>query len=52
MKKVLYYILVPIVFLIGIPFIIIDKEKWNRFGRKFDRFFGIESKHTKNYNSL
>lgn len=49
MKKILYYICIPIIVVIGIPFMIINKNKWNRFGRRVDKFFGVESKHTKNY---
>lgn len=51
MKKILYYICIPIVVIIGIPLMIIDKEKWNQFGRKVDRIFGVESRHTKNYKT-
>ena len=50
MKRILYYICIPIIVIIGIPFMIINKEKWNQFGRRVDRIFGIESRHTKNYN--
>lgn len=51
MKKILYYILLPFLFVFGLPFIIMDKEGWNAFGRKVDKFFGVESKHSKNYAS-
>ncbi len=51
MKKTLYYILLPFLFVFGLPFMIIDKEGWNAFGRKVDKFFGVESKHSKNYAS-
>jgi hypothetical protein len=51
MKKTLYYILLPLLFVFGLPFMIIDKEGWNAFGRKVDKFFGVESKHSKNYAS-
>lgn len=52
MKKVLYFILLPIVVIIGLPLSFINddlKEKYNAFGRKFDNFFGVKSPHTKNY---
>lgn len=51
MKKILYYTLLPFLFVFGLPFMIIDKEGWNAFGRKVDKFFGVESKHSKNYAS-
>ena len=49
MKKILYYILVPILMIVGLPFAIINREKWNAFGRKVDKAFGVESRHTKRY---
>ncbi len=49
MKKVLYFILLPLVVIIGLPYSIINREKYNAFGRKFDTYFGVKSPHTKNY---
>ena len=49
MKKVLYFILLPLVVIIGLPYSFINREKWNSFGRKFDAYFGVKSPHTKNY---
>lgn len=51
MKKILYYILVPFLCILGLPWVIIDKEGWNAFGRKVDKAFGVESRHSKNYAS-
>lgn len=51
MKKILYYILVPFLCILGLPWMIIDKEGWNAFGRKVDKAFGVESRHSKNYAS-
>ena len=49
MKKILYYIILPILVLVGLPVMIFNREAWNRFGRKVDKYFGVESRHTKNY---
>ena len=49
MKKILYYILVPILMIVGLPFAFINREKWNAFGRKVDKTFGVESRHSKRY---
>ena len=49
MKKVLYFILLPLVVIIGLPYSFINREKWNEFGRKFDAYFGVKSPHTRNY---
>ena len=49
MKKMIYYVVVFLVALLGFPFMIFCRERWNRFGRSIDNFFGIQSKHTKNY---
>lgn len=51
MKKILYYILVPFLCILGLPWMIIDKEGWNAFDRKVDKAFGVESRHSKNYAS-
>ena len=51
MKKFLYYALLPGLLIAGIPLMIINKEKWNAFGRNVDKAFGVESKHTKNHAS-
>jgi len=37
--------------LFGLPVMLTDKNAWNRFGRKVDKFFGVESRHTRNYNA-
>lgn len=50
-KKILYYILVPFLCILGLLWVIIDKEGWNAFGRKVDKAFGVESRHSKNYAS-
>ena len=50
MKRACYYILLPFVCLLGLPFMVFCRDKWNAFGRKFDACFGVESRHTKNYN--
>ena len=44
MRKIIYYITVIILCIIGVPFMIFCKDKWNRFGRKVDGFFGIDSR--------
>ena len=49
LKKLLYFIVVPILVVIGIPWQVADIESWNRFGRKVDKVFGVESRHTKRY---
>lgn len=49
MKKIIYYIVVFFIIIFGFPFIILNKDRWNKFGRSIDNFFGIQSKHTKNY---
>ena len=51
MKYILYYIALPFIMLFGLPVMLTDKNAWNRFGRKVDRFFGVESRHTRNYNA-
>ena len=47
MKKFFYRVLIPFVVILGIPFMVFDKESWNAFGRTFDDFFGVKSRHTK-----
>lgn len=49
MKKIIYYITVTMLCIIGLPFMIFCKNEWNCFGRKVDKFFGIESRHTRLY---
>ena len=49
MKKMIYYIVVFLMIIFGFPFMIFCRNKWNKFGRSIDNFFGIQSKHTKNY---
>ena len=49
MKKMIYYVVVFLVVLLGFPFMIFCRDKWNKFGRSIDNFFGIQSKHTRNY---
>lgn len=49
MRKIIYYITVIMLCIIGLPFMIFCKDKWNRFGRKVDGFFGIDSRHTRIY---
>lgn len=49
MKKIVYYIVVAIICIIGLPFSFFFKEKWNEFGRSVDRFFGVKSRHTKRW---
>lgn len=51
MKKIVYFIVVAIMCVIGFPFMIFCRDKWNAFGRKVDGAFKIESPHTKNYNA-
>ena len=51
MKKIVYFIVVAIMCVIGLPFMIFCRDKWNAFGRKVDNVFKIESPHTKNYNA-
>jgi hypothetical protein len=50
MKKIIYYITVGLLLIVGWPFMLVFPDKWNKFGRRIDKFFGIESLHTKNYN--
>lgn len=50
-KKILYNITVSILILFGFPFMFFCTEKWNEFGRKVDKFFGIKSQHTINYEN-
>jgi hypothetical protein len=50
MKKIIYYITVGLLLIVGWPFMLVFPDKWNKFGRRIDKFFGIESPHTKNYN--
>ena len=47
MKKIVYYIVVTIICIVGLPFSFFFKEKWNEFGRSIDNFFGVKSRHTK-----
>ena len=49
MKKVIYWIIIPFVVILGIPFMFINRESWNAFGRKLDKYFGVKSPHTRNY---
>ena len=49
MKKVAYILTVTILTIVGLPFMIFARNKWNSFGRKVDEFFGIDSYHTKKY---
>jgi hypothetical protein len=49
MKKVVYYIVVTIIYIVGLPFSFFFKEKWNEFGRSVDRFFGVKSRHTRRW---
>ena len=49
MKKVIYWIIIPFVVILGIPFMFINREGWNTFGRKLDYYFGVKSPHTRNY---
>ena len=52
MKKIIYYIILPIITIIGIPYSFINREKWNAFWRKVDNYFGVKSPHTKNFEKL
>lgn len=49
MNKVFYIITVFVTILLLWPLIIISKETWNKIGRSIDDFFGVKSKHYKNY---
>ena len=49
MKKIIYYIVVFIMIIFGFPFMIFYKDRWNKFGRSIDNYFGVQSRHTKNY---
>ena len=51
MKKVLYYICLPFLLVLGLPVMVVNKEAWNRFGERVDAFFGVESRHTKMKNA-
>ena len=51
MKKILYYIVVTIVCIFGLPFSFLFKEKWNEFGRSIDYYFGVKSRHTRNWEA-
>lgn len=50
MKRILYCITVGLLLLIGWLVMLVFPDKWNKFGRRIDKFFGIQSPHTKNYN--
>lgn len=50
-EKIVYFIVVAIMCVIGFPFMVFCRDKWNAFGRKVDGAFKIESPHTKNYNA-
>lgn len=52
MKKLVYYIVVPIIVVIGFPFALLFRDKWNEFGRSIDKYFGVKSKHTRNFEKL
>ena len=52
MKKIIYYIIVFVVCIIGLPVMICFPKKWNKFGRRIDAFFQIDSPHTKNYKKI
>lgn len=45
-KKIIYVLFVTILVIIGFPFMMFCRDKWNAFGRKIDYFFGIKSPHT------
>lgn len=49
MKKIIYYITVGLLLIVGWPVMLVFPDKWNKFGRRIDKFFEIESPHTKNY---
>lgn len=52
MKKIIYCIVVFLMIIFGFPFMIFCRDGWNRFGRRVDKFFGIQSRHTKNYYGI